>query len=244
MHQPRSRFTTVAVLLLTFLVASPGSSSGDEYAQTVFEMGVHLGIAEQGAKIGAKPELLIKHLQFAQHLASRTGHLSHRKIDAIIDKLKKTNDSRTVYSAILAYRQGLAQQVLTRSEPDQAKRPANLKCIASNWVGTWDTNWGEMKLTLSKDGILSGTYGASQHSVRGKIVPGDSCLLSGTWKHTNSTSVGQFQFRMIKPGQFKGGWNSLNAGPAEFGSTWTGTLRRKGDKSPRDPRPEEDALEG
>ena len=90
------------------------------------------------------------------------------------------------------------------------------------WEGQWDTNWGTMVLRREKDGRISGIYGPAGHSVTGTIDPKDPAVLAGTWKHSNSSLAGRFQFRMHKPGRFQGAWTHGDADPSEKDTNWTG----------------------
>jgi hypothetical protein len=91
---------------------------------------------------------------------------------------------------------------------------------ASTWTGTWNTDYGTMRLT-QRGGSVTGTY---DWPVRpGKLAgTASGSVLTGTWtEDPPSTGTGPFEFVMSSDGlRFTGTWSDVVGGG---GGTWSGT---------------------
>ena len=96
-------------------------------------------------------------------------------------------------------------------------------CISSaaaaySWTGTWDSSWGEMKLTQNGSKV-TGTYTHDGGSISG-TVSGNT--LTGTW--TEPGQRGRIKFVMSSDGKsFSGGWSYNDADPGDSG--WNATRK-------------------
>lgn len=88
-----------------------------------------------------------------------------------------------------------------------------------SWVGTWETNWGTMKLT-QKDNEVTGRYDDNDNSYNG-VIKGvvDGNVLKGAW--SDDLGEGEFEFTLMPDKHsFKGYYiiGSVN-------NEWHGTLQ-------------------
>jgi uncharacterized protein (DUF2147 family) len=87
------------------------------------------------------------------------------------------------------------------------------------WTGTWDTNWGTMKLT-QQDNEVTGSYvlndnDNSDNGVIKGIVDGNT--LKGTW--SDELGKGEFEFKLMPDKRSFKGYYNTDAGP----NGWDGT---------------------
>jgi len=231
--------TSITIAAALWSIASAGADlrfelSAAEINRAVFELGAELGIVERGSRDGAKSEVLVEHLVRAKQMmrAARIG--SAEGIDKLIAEMESAEDSQSVHAAVGAFRERLGRLILPEraatlpliAPPPPEPEAEPVHCDASTWEGTWDTNWGVMSLTHTGDGKFSGTYGGYKHSLEGALEPNEPCVFSGVWKHSTSTMVGRFRFKITTDdARFEGKWTGADADPAVGGSRWYGAHR-------------------
>lgn len=90
-----------------------------------------------------------------------------------------------------------------------------------DWTGTWNTNWGEMKLTQSGN-TVTGEYTWDKGKITGTV---SGQVLKGTWSESPSYSppndAGDFEFTKTTCDSFEGKWRYGSSG--EWRTDWSGT---------------------
>lgn len=98
----------------------------------------------------------------------------------------------------------------------------------SNWIGRWETSYGDMHLKLADDGLrVVGFYGHPNKTIDAWIAPQDPKTLVGVWRYTDSGAIGRISFRMLDRDTWQGGWTGGDTQPSPHASNWHG--KRKGD---------------
>jgi len=91
-----------------------------------------------------------------------------------------------------------------------------------DWGGTWNTDWGEMQLSQSGEGV-TGTYEYNNGEIEGSA---SGNVLTGTWSKSPSyaepNDLGSFEFTMSDDQMsFTGNWKYASC---DWNSDWDGTL--------------------
>lgn len=104
----------------------------------------------------------------------------------------------------------------------QASRVANTAHL-SNWIGRWETSYGEMHLKLADDGLrVVGYYGHPNKTIDAWIDPQEPRTLVGVWRYTDSGAIGRLSFRMLDEDTWQGGWTGGDTQPSPNASNWHG----------------------
>jgi hypothetical protein len=108
------------------------------------------------------------------------------------------------------------------ARPQAPPPPPDQEIRHSNWAGSWDTNWGGMKLTQTGRKVR-GTYGRDNGRIAGRVT---GKMLRGTWSEAPTYKpphdAGDIEYLMSDDGKsFKGKWRYGSTGPWKD-DPWTG----------------------
>ena len=225
MRKAGSGFVTLAVFLM---IAYVETSVADSKAHALWTLGVQIGFAELGSHQNVAPGLLQETLALALDATKQLDCIPQDTIDEITtlqQEMLRAANSRPLYSKILALRTDVAGAVSSSCACDGDATSQAPACEQSDWLGSWDTTWNKMSLSLQSDGTLAGVYNTAKHGISGTTLPSNPCVFVGRWQHANSSRTGRVRFEMTEKGKFKGVFTSGAADPARGGSRWNGTKR-------------------
>lgn len=83
----------------------------------------------------------------------------------------------------------------------------------NDWTGIWSTTYGDLQLSWTKQGELTGTFGQNGR-LEGKPADPWAKVIRGTWSNGSS---GPFEFRMDDDMKSFQGWRNSP------GNSWQGT---------------------
>ena len=94
-----------------------------------------------------------------------------------------------------------------------------------DWNGTWQTNWGEMVLTV-KGNVVEGYYEHDSGKIKG-VLTDNGKVIKGRWSESPSyempNDAGEIEFTLASDDSFTGKWKYGTSGSW---STWTGTRKK------------------
>ena len=158
MRKAGSCFVPLAAFLM---ITNVETSLADSKAHALWALGVQIGFAELGSDQNVAPRLLQETLTLALDAAKQLDCIPQDTIDKITTlqaKMLSATNSRPLYSKILALRTDVAGVVSSSCVCDGDTTSHAPACEQSDWVGTWDTTWNKMRLSLQSDGTLAGVY--------------------------------------------------------------------------------------
>ncbi len=95
-------------------------------------------------------------------------------------------------------------------------------CKAADWAGLWKTTYQDMRLRVSGNSVTGEYQTGFKHSVKGRFLGSDFCVLIGEWDHNNGTPTGYFRFVITRPKHFAGSWHKNIPPSAGATINWTG----------------------
>lgn len=101
-----SRITNLRQSLPTIIQKNCRCAGGSNVAWALWGAGVQIGYSEMASYLGILASQVAQSLVYARDLASQTHCIDIRRIQELINAMRGTNDSRTVYQSITSYRQG------------------------------------------------------------------------------------------------------------------------------------------
>ena len=130
----RKLFVYLILILATTLFLDHKSLEANEQAHGLWGFGKQLGFVELGTNQGLKNSFLLKSLDYARNLAIQSGCIPTDEIDGFIKRMKRTNNTRSLYSDITAYRQRMANYVRDNcSCSDKSSSGSRTSALTGEW---------------------------------------------------------------------------------------------------------------
>ena len=209
----RKLFVYLILIMATLLFLDHKSSEANQQAHGFWGFGVQLGFLELGTNQGLKKSFLLKSLDYARSLAIQSGCIPTDEIDGFIKRMQRTNNTRSLYPDITAYRQRMANYVR-----DNCNCSDKSSTIPFNVTGLYSQvgAGGTLKLNHSGNSV-NGTYNDGNSTMEGNL---SGNVLRGTFRYSK-TVHGEFELIFSDDGNsFDGWWRNIV--PKEKTGSWTG----------------------